>query len=596
MYEDDNGYMIKCPYCFAEFPQEHTIFRASKGFDRSELEMDSNDMGGLLAGATKGRSTDPRQMFQKFDAEDSNVSNKKLDEKLVEFWKDRGGSSGYVTVDKSWDYPHIDPRNSNFNSMISMDPVGTFVPDSDGFVRDNDGFITRVLDKYTHTVKPATRICPSCHNPLPTADYGKYPVKFISVVGITGAGKTVFLNQLLTRFDEVVHGTGFIVGPHNLASIGESVSPGSALPAATDDKIMRHPLAVTLLKTNSFGEEVDGSMTIVFYDIAGENCVNKNGDPDTARAQATIGNFIAHCDGLIFLLDPEQIPAFAGKDVRANNIANVVNVMSTIRQHMNTTIPHWNSIPVAVCLAKSDKLSNSGQIPGNNPIFMRPDQNIQGFDREGNFEISDFLKTFLHNNAFGVVSPLNSFPRKAFFAVSAITCGVESRFEKYRNEYILDDENEMKFQKLRRWAQGWNERNPEERKHYKSCPTCQKDGTEIEIRLQEDITAKNAKSIITDIRADSEEGQPEYLTLWDVASEINLVGYPVSDPAPRRIGDPLKWILWKLGIIGPDFVPEPAGIKPWYVSNRKWQEHEDMLAAKNENDRMKWYGEDKEGR
>lgn len=589
-------YMIRCPYCFMEFHQEHTIFRASRGFDRSELELGGSGMGGLLGGTPKSSNNNAQNLFQKFDTEDSTAANKKLDVKLIDFWKDRGGSSGYVTVNRNWDYPHLDPQNKDiFNKMVSKNPVGSLVPGEDGFVRDRDGFITHVLDQHTHTAQPATRICPGCHNPLPTADYGKYPVKFISVVGITGAGKTVFLNQLLTRFDDVIHGTGFIKGAHNLDAIGESVAPGFALPAATDDKIMRHPLAVTLLKVDQRGQETDGSMTLVFYDIAGENCVSKNGDQDLLRAKATIGEFIAKCDGLIFLLDPEQIPSFAEGDVRPNNISNVVAVMSNIRTLMNTDLPNWNSIPVAVCLAKSDKLNNKSQIPNSDAMFSWPDRQIKGFHRDQNFQISQSLKTFLEQNAGAVVSPLHSFPRKAFFAVSAITCGVESRFEKYKNQYILDNDNAHKFRKLQHWANGWNERTPEERDHYIHCPIRQQDGTPIQLPKDARITERNARDIITEVRGDTVDGMSEYLTLWDVASEINLVGYPVADPNPRRIGDPLKWILWKLGIIGPYFEPEAAGSKPIFMSQKKWQARLDELDAMNEYNRSVWYGEDQEG-
>lgn len=597
MYEEERGYIITCPYCFAEFPQEHTVFRASRGFDRSELDMDDMDAGEGLLGVTakKKGTTDPRLLFQKFDAESSNVANKKIDQKRVNFWKDRGGSSGYVTVDKDWDLPLIDPQDeASFRNMVSRDPLGGTVPDSDGFIRDSEGFIINILDKYSTTVKPATRLCPNCHNRLPTSDYGKYPVKFICVVGITGSGKTVYLNQLLTRFDEFVFGTDFIVGPHILASIGETVSPELPLPAATDDRIMRHPLAVTLLKLDENRQETDGSMTLVFYDIAGENCVNKDGDPDEARAKAVIGEFIAHCDGMIFLLDPEQIPTFAGKAVKANNISNVVSVMTTIRQQMNFDLPNWTSIPVAVCLAKSDKLSKSDQIPGNHPIFLRPDKKKEGFDREENLNISEFLKNFLHENAFSVVSPLKSFPRKAFFAVSAITCGVESRFEKYRNQYILSEQDDSRFHILRRWVKGWNERTKEEREHYLNCSVTQLDGSPIQIDPAQDITESNAKNIITQICANSEQGTSEQLSLWDVAHEINLVGYPVSDPNPRRIGDPLKWILWKLRIIEPYFIPEPIGEKPFWMSNKKWQQHVAEVNARNEINEKLWYGEDLE--
>ena len=245
MYDANKEYTITCPYCFHEFDQEHTIFRAHTAFDRNELELgDDNDLGGLLGKSKKsGSSTDPRERFLRFDRE----GGKKVDTKLINFWRERGGSSGYTEADKTWDHPHIDPQSPEFFDMICREVRGADVPGDDGFVRDADNFIKRVLDRYSDSPMPMERLCPSCHNPMPLADYGKYPTMFISVVGITGAGKTVFLNQLLTKFaGELGGGRKFAITTSNLNAIGESINPGSPLPAATDDKIMRRPLAATL--------------------------------------------------------------------------------------------------------------------------------------------------------------------------------------------------------------------------------------------------------------------------------------------------------------------------------------------------------------
>lgn len=589
-------YRIKCPYCFGEFDQEETIFRANKGFSKNELSSADTGLGGLLAGHGNSGEDDPRNLFRMFDSEHSGGQNKKLDQKLIDFWKERGGSSGYVNADTHWDYPHIDPSDPSFTEMISFEPKGAFIPDGDGFVRDADGFIKRVLDKHSDgTLTSMTRLCPHCHNPLPLADYGKYPVKFISVVGITGSGKTVFLNQLLTNFSEIVEGTDYYVGPNNLETVGVPVAQGSPLPASTDDKIMRRPFAVSLMKRNASPDDDDAGLTIVFYDIAGENCVNRDGSPDTARAQSTIGYFISACDALVFLLDPEQIPTFAGEHVRDSNIANVVNVMNTIRSNMNPAQPNWNEIPVAVCIAKSDKLRKSPAIPRENPIFSYSNRGVYGYDREENQEIDQFLRTFLSKNAHNVVAPLASFPRRSHFAVSAITCGVESRFEKYRNMYILDEENEQRFHYLRRWVSGWNGRSAEEREMYKECPVLRSDGSRIEFPYTTSIDKKTADGIVTEIRADSETGKSIHLSLWDVVADVNLVGYPVAAPAPRRIGDPLKWILWQLELIGPYFIPTVVGNKPFLMSERKWAQQCEEIAVSNEYNRQLFYGTITEG-
>ncbi|MFR2605771.1 MAG: hypothetical protein ACLTAX_11490 [Waltera sp.] len=49
-------------------------------------------------------------------------------------------------------------------------------------MHDPEGFLYQVRDEEGRDTK--VRICPHCHNPLPF-EYGKYPVKYIAVVGIT---------------------------------------------------------------------------------------------------------------------------------------------------------------------------------------------------------------------------------------------------------------------------------------------------------------------------------------------------------------------------------------------------------------------------
>lgn len=581
---------IICPYCFHSFAPESAIFRANTAFSKSELDLDGDD-GGLLGNRSRGKEQDGKSLFRRFDDEDSFADDKKLDDKLIRFWRDRGGKSGYAQIDKKWDYPHIDPADPHFIDMISFEPAASFVPDKDGFVRDRDGFVFRVIDKYSAPAMPMTRLCPDCHNPLPLPDYGKYPVIFISVVGVTGAGKTVYLNQLLTRFSDAVEGTGYRVASNNLREIGESVCPDRALPESTDQKIMRRPLAVTLMRDKPNPRESKG-LSIVFYDIAGENCVNAKGEPDVQQAKSTVGNFIAFSDGLIFLIDPEQLPPFAtGSAVRPSDINQVVDVMSRIRTDMNLEKPYWDDIPVAVTIAKSDKLRKCADIPGNNAIFTYPDENVKGFAREENMKIHKFLHELLNSTANAVVAPLNTFRRRNYFAVSAITCGVESRFEKYQNLYILDEENDGKFQTLRRWANGWNERTSENRVHYRRCPILTKDGEPIEFSCGESITKKNSANIITEIRADSVDSESIYLSLWDVVQEVNLTGYPMADPAPRRVEDPLKWIMWKLRLMGPYFsrrLPRSKGI---FEGNKHWQTYLMELEEANKQDCKRFYGD-----
>ena len=79
-----------------------------------------------------------------------------------------------------------------------------------------------------------------------------------------------------------------------------------------------------------------------------------------------------------------------------------------------------------------------------------------------------------------------------------------------------------------------------------------------------------ASGIWTEVYADCASGRI-YLNMWEIWEGINLVGFPKGAPNPRRVEDPLKWILWRLGRIGPYFQADPQPKKALLESARKYQ-------------------------
>lgn len=593
---------FKCPYCFFEMTHKDVLFRANTGFTAEELE-EEDDSGFTMVSSNTNRHKDPdlelKRLFRRYDDETSFSSDKKLDEPLINFWKSCGGSSGYVNADPKWDYPHIDPKNSaTFQKMIRLDTqAGGQTPGPDGFVRDSDGFILRVFDRFSNSALPMTRLCPHCHNPLPLPDYGKFPVIFIGVVGITSAGKTVYINQVLTHFTTFMYRSGYVLGPAALnVNKNEVVRQNAPLPSSTDDKVMRRPLAASL------HQEKDPShgVTIVFYDIAGENCVppDDNLPPNIKQEkldrQAIIGQFISHCDGLIFLIDPEQVPVFArstaGLDSHAEDVQKVINVITLLRSS-------WEDTPVSVVLTKSDLLKK--YLDSNSLIFCNcgaTDQNgtpIIGFNREEFTKIHRQLSEQFNANAYNIVASMNTFPRKAYFAVSAITCGVENRFEKHQNLYSFTGDNYQKFKSLIEWVHQWNSRSPESRSHYHPCPVRDVNGALIAFPCEESVTAENASGITTEIFAESIQGgyvDRIQLDFWEIASEsIDPIGFPIADPNPKRIEEPLKWILWQKRLLAPFFMPSPQPAPKFLESQKKYQLRLDAWVAENQENEFRFY-------
>lgn len=592
-YENNH---FKCPYCFGEMTHSEVIFRANTGFSQEDLEQDDSGFTMISSNQDRKRSSDLelKRLFRRYDDESSYSDSPKLDEPLIRFWKDRGGSSGYVNADPNWDYPHIDPRSPDeFRKMVLMEPRGALKPDPDGFIRDKDGFITRVIDRYSDSAAQMTRLCPHCHNPLPLPDYGKYPIIFISVVGITGAGKTVYLNQLLTRFATVIQNTGYRMGPAALA-VNELVMENHPLPSSTDDRIMRRPLAVSLTRENN---PQDG-MTIVFYDIAGENCVDSIDSKGNVKDSTTIGHFIAYCDALMFLIDPDQVPIFAPVAVsKAKNVQSVIDVVNRIRSALNPDHPSWDDIPVAAVLTKSDLLR--GKLSADSPIFQHLSSSEQkGFNRSDFYTIHQQLFDRFAENAVDIAASMSAFAQKAYFAVSAITCGVENRFEKYQNIYSFTAENDKKFKSLIDWSREWNKRSPEEREHFSPCPVLDVNGQPILFAYDTPITQETTANITTEIFAESiQNGHVDriHLDFWEIASEsINPIGYPTAPPNPRRIAEPIRWILWKKRFMAPYFNPSLPPKKGFFESAKRYEQRMAEWRTQNTIDEQRFYFEHKE--
>ncbi|MEI3282045.1 MAG: hypothetical protein V8R61_04760 [Enterocloster sp.] len=159
-----------------------------------------------------------------------------------------------------------------------------------GFHLDQDGFTDSVTDAFGEVTK--VRICPYCHNPLP-ANYGKYPVHFIATVGITSSGKTVYLSQLMRHMDEIMANVG--LGTLSMTEADtrfvreHQVKKDVPLPQGTTPGALSEPLFYVILNNGQYH-------TLVFYDVAGENCVNQ-------EEMGKFGPFIENADGIIMILN-----------------------------------------------------------------------------------------------------------------------------------------------------------------------------------------------------------------------------------------------------------------------------------------------------
>ena len=254
--------ICKCPYCFKPFSTEAVQFKAMTVYTQQDLEeFTEEEMEG-------------KQAYLESD-----------DERYRSFWND---------------YPGSDPgfQYEGFPTLLSkkIDAGREFsYPVARTCDRDPEGFLYQAVDDEGRTTK--VRICPHCHNPLPF-EYGKYPVKYIAVVGITSSGKTIYLAQLLAKIKEVLARADLtVIGTHEEVDAfvrNNRIRKGVPLPGGNATNLLTLPMPLNVIHNRD-----NKKYTLVFYDIAGENCVKP-------ELMSKFGSFIEYASGILMIVDPVQ--------------------------------------------------------------------------------------------------------------------------------------------------------------------------------------------------------------------------------------------------------------------------------------------------
>ena len=563
---------IMCPYCFNTFADTQTVFRAKRAFEEIDRVIHDSDEAQVQA------------LFAPYDEYEGDVGvvpdGLHVDRELVDFWALRGGVEGYRVDDPDWYLPHIDLSSPEAYKMVRTTPLGSVVPDKDGFVRDADGFAYRVIERYeTMASEPMARLCPHCHNRLPLNDYGKYRTVFVGITGMTGSGKTVYLTQLLGSLHAYLKGTGYHLGASHLGVA--QIKARESLPGATDISVMRRPKAINLIAD----DPADPSYTLVFYDIAGENCVDAyDDDPETLRRKESVASYLGHMDALIFLVDPVQLPYLSGgMGGLTTDVGELVTKAVNLRSN-NVASSSWDRSPVAVVISKADlpevrprlekAIGRRFEAVGSTDAQGMP---YCGFPRDEYVPINTGLHEVFRTRIPDVEEKLSAFKTRGYFAVSALRQGVRTRIRMHSNTYLLSEEDAERVKAMRQWLSGWDKRSVEDRAYYDGGKPGQRVATCPIVRLSDgsalvmDIDKRSGEfsSVVTDIVASklSEQGAGGFM---DDGGQVNLtIADIISIPAESiamdgqslRIEEPLKWILWQLGIIA---MPQPCVAQPTY--------------------------------
>jgi len=407
------NHIITCPYCFNKFDDSQVHFRMETVFSEDQLDpQNENRTLSDIEIDNNINENDRKFLIDTYILREQFMPNE--DVQYENFWRDFGGTTEIASKSKDGQnlsavLPYhravFDPNNDkhkHFFKDIKVDDNNLTVSATDCFGKET----TR-------------RVCPVCHNPMP-GTYGKNPVKFISIVGITNAGKTVYLSQLSKFFNIYTSKVNITAVPTTTDARNyikqNIVDMGKPLPMGSPPERLLQPIFFDLIVKK------DGELladTVVIYDIAGENCI----DPEKMKK---FGKFVEHSDGIMLLIDPSQ---FDNND-KFTDIAEPVEVLNTIfNVFSNKNNQKICNLPIAICISKGDKivqdilgknLDDAQFIQDNNNLFL------PFFNSDDYNNLQTQLKQFIQLNDNNLRTHLmNLYDNYNYFLFSAIGTSTE---------------------------------------------------------------------------------------------------------------------------------------------------------------------------
>jgi GTPase SAR1 family protein len=287
-----------------------------------------------------------------------------------------------------------------------------------------------------------THICPHCHFEL-SHDVGLIDQRIIAIIGGRATGKTHYIASLITRlqqetgkyFDFTVRILGdntqerwerdFYTPLFVQKTVLQPNQP------AEIDPLVKTPLIFRFTFDNGINRR---ALNLSFFDTAGEDMTSLA----TLSAQ---NRYITHADGIIFLLDPLQIPTIRqtiGKgtegtketgtfsmvtlpptDVKAAPEYIVGRLRDLFEREFHLRATQKIKIPIAFSLSKVDTLfplfepGSELHHPGHHPGIMDLDD-VQSVHTE----IATYLSAWISPNFCRMID--DSFARYHYFGISSL--------------------------------------------------------------------------------------------------------------------------------------------------------------------------------
>lgn len=501
---------IVCPYCFEKFKHYEVHFRIDKSSlvhsvkDENQIEEEFGDDLSRLDTELKKARIDRKFM---------RVTS---DEKLENFWKGRFGvEPDQLFGQDEWRLPVITADDTDMLYHESERDGNIF---ADQINSNTPVFLWQKRDVKGN--KAVDRLCPHCHNVI-SDYYGCYPTVFISIVGITGSGKTVYLSQLISNIRNYLSSAGLaVVDTFNMNL--EPIRNGYMLPQATQVNYMNPPMMMNVRDNKN-----DKTYTFVLYDIAGENCSN-------SRNMEKYGEYLEKSSGILVLIDPTQFPQFSSQGGgSANNPASLV--INTLGSYFGG---RKNKPKVAVVISKSDKLKKFAKDQQLSDFITEESAIFRGIDNKGSigFNMTEFSQSRgAMTKLRSLIDPYKSFDMplqnkdafsgREYFAVSALGAETQPLYN------LRTEEDPLYVRMTQESANAVNMiMNGEKPPWY---------------------ALHKGQNLIL-IGSHPVDESEVILGFDEIRNRNTPVRYQMeSNPNPIRIEEPLLWILYALNIIAP---------------------------------------------
>jgi len=327
------------------------------------------------------------------------------------------------------DDEEIDVENSIF---IGKDPMGDEPVTTKQHIIRNSSGMCDICNRSAYK-----RLCPICHNPIPPGAEDVGSTVFV-VLGPKGVGKShyisVLINQLRNSFSPEFGATMSPATDRTMIKyrdvyykrLFEEGRKLNSTPSFETSKESREPMIFYLRFLEG---DVPKVYTLAFFDTAGEDL-----DSTSKMMGLNINAFISRASGIVFLVDPLQIP-YVNSRIKMENKPKpglsvedlISNIISIIRTNNKIPAREKINIPLAVSLTKCDVLLKSPENEEEAKILfgLNSALNIERehgrYDRSNfeqiSVEIEEYMRRAVSN---GFVQMVKEFKDHSYFAVSAL--------------------------------------------------------------------------------------------------------------------------------------------------------------------------------